>query len=73
MHDAIEEILLLQTDYSHKNTDEMKRRGYIVRTELRDELKALIPALTARSAIDDLRIEGGDGTGQKTEIPVNDG
>jgi hypothetical protein len=33
----------------------VKRRSYIVRTELRDELHELIPALSARSGINDLR------------------
>ena len=47
----------------------MKRRGYIVQTELRDELNELLPALSERSGIDDLRVQGKDGTGRKTEIP----
>jgi hypothetical protein len=69
MRDAIEEVLLLQTDYSPDNTGSMNRRGYVVRTELRDELNDLIPTLAARSGIDDLRVQGRDGTGRKTEIP----
>lgn len=69
MRDAIEEVLLLQTDYSSQNTEPMQRRGTLVRTELRDELNALVPAMAAQSGIDDLRVQGKDGTGLKTEIP----
>src|SRR3954462_15671260 len=69
MHDSIEEVLLLQTDYSAHNTDAMQRRGYLVRTKLRHELENLLPSLSAASGIDDLRVQGKDGTGQKTEIP----
>lgn len=69
MRDGIEEILLLQTDYSADNTEAMQRRGIIVRTELASELRNLLPELSARSSIDDLRVQGKDGTGLKTEIP----
>jgi len=48
MHDAIEEVLLLQTEYSAHNTEPMQRRGYLVRTELRNELDELIPAMATQ-------------------------
>ncbi|WP_457062560.1 MrcB family domain-containing protein [Mycobacteroides abscessus] len=69
MRNGIEEVLLLQTEYSGDNTEAMQRRGIIVRTELAGELRELLPALIARSSIDDLRVQGKDGTGMKTEIP----
>jgi hypothetical protein len=69
VHDAIEEVLLLQTEYSARNTDAMQRRGQIIRTEFRHELEEILPSLSASSRIDDLNVQGKDGTGQKTEIP----
>lgn len=69
MRDALEEVLLLQTEYSPENTEAMRRRGNIVRTELRGELEKIVPALSAISGIHDLRVQGKDGTGRKTEIP----
>lgn len=69
VRETMEEVLLLQTDFSPENTDEMQRRGYLVRTQLVKELNELLPALAARSGVDDLHIMGKDGTGRKTEIP----
>ncbi|GJP28263.1 hypothetical protein NJB18091_10120 [Mycobacterium marinum] len=69
MRDAFEEVLLLQTEYSPENTQSMQRRGQIVRTELRKELEVIVPALSVASGIQDLRVQGKDGTGLKTEIP----
>jgi MrcB-like, N-terminal domain len=43
--------------------------GHIVRTELRHELEELVPAMSAASGIADLRVQGKDGTGMKTEVP----
>ncbi|MHA3020460.1 MrcB family domain-containing protein [Mycobacterium sp. BMJ-28] len=40
-----------------------------MRTELRQELEDIVPALLAASGIQDLRVQGKDGTGLKTEIP----
>lgn len=69
MRDAFEEVLLLQTEYSPKNTESMHRRGQIVRTEIRKELEGIAPVLSEASGIEDLRVQGKDGTGLKTEIP----
>jgi hypothetical protein len=70
VREAIEEVLLLQTDYSSKNSDAMQRRGVIVRDELKAELdELLLSAMVAASGIEDLRVRGNDGVGLKTEIP----
>ena len=69
MHDALEEVLLLQTEYAAENTESVRRCGQIVRTELRDELEEMVPALSVVSGLHDLRVQGKDGTGLKTEIP----
>ncbi|MGE2816181.1 MrcB family domain-containing protein [Mycobacterium heidelbergense] len=69
MRDAIQEVLLWQTEYSSKVTDAMKRRGDLVRTQLPNELRDLLPELAPRVGVDDLRVQGGDGSGSRTEIP----
>ena len=69
MRDAIQEVLLWQTEYSSKVTDAMKRRGDLVKTELPNELRELLPELALRVGVDDLRAQGGDGSGSRTEIP----
>lgn len=47
----------------------MQRRGVLIRHEIANELRGLIPALTDASGIADLRVEGRDATGLKTEVP----
>jgi hypothetical protein len=69
MRDAIQEVLLWQTEYSSRVTDAMKRRGDLVKTELPNELRELLPELAPRVGADDLRAQGGDGSGSRTEIP----
>lgn len=69
MHDSIEEVLLWQTDYTSLNTDGMKRRGVIIRDELRREIEELIPAIAARSGIADFAVQGKDGMGPKSIVP----
>lgn len=69
MRAEFEEVLLLQTEYSDRNTPEMERRGRLIRTIIADQLRAELSALSVASGIVDLRVEGRDGTGRKTEIP----
>lgn len=69
MRDAIQEVLLWQTEYSSKSTEGMKRRGEIVRAEFVDELRGLLPELKSRTGVCDLAAQGGDGSGSRTEIP----
>jgi hypothetical protein len=71
MKALIEDILLLQSSFSHRNTPEMARRGVLVRREMRDWLEARMAGLRAAigAECEDLAIEGRDGTGRKTEIP----
>ena len=52
MREAIEEVLGLQTEYSSKVTDAMKRRGDIVKVELPNELRELLPDLEKRVGVD---------------------
>ena len=65
----MEEVLRLQADFAPENTDEMRRRGYLVRAQLAEEVRELLPELIARSGVSDLKVMGKDGTGRKTEIP----
>lgn len=69
--EALEEVLLLQTEWTHVNTDAMARRGQLVRHDVAGWMRSQVPALQAvvPPSVDDLAAEGRDGTGRKTEIP----
>ncbi len=69
MREAIEEVLRLQTEYSSKITEAMKRRGDIVKVELPNELRMLLPDLEKRVGVGDLDVQGKDGSGSLTEVP----
>jgi hypothetical protein len=57
--------------YSSTNTSEMQERGYLIRSELAEELRTRLPSLQQAfdSIFDDLAVEGSDGIGRKTEAP----
>jgi hypothetical protein len=40
VREAIQEVLLWQTEYSSKGTEAMQRRGELVKREFADELRA---------------------------------
>lgn len=65
------EVLDLQKVWQAKNTDEMKRRGVVIRRELPDWMRDHLEAIANAMGIspDKVGIEGRDGTGLKTEIP----
>ena len=67
----IQRVAELQLEYSSENTPEMKERGRIIRQDLPEVLRAYLPVLKAniRRFADDLKIEGSDGIGRKTEAP----
>ncbi|WP_198033363.1 MULTISPECIES: MrcB family domain-containing protein [Actinomycetes] len=71
MDDLLSKVLDLQGVWTAVNTDEMKKRGVFVRQELPAFLRGykaeLADALGV--AVDELGVEGRDGTGLKTEIP----
>jgi hypothetical protein len=64
---SIEEVLQLQTRYTHKNTPEMQRRGELIRNVLPHALRARITEIepTFTEAGFSLEIEGSDGKGLK--------
>ncbi len=64
---SIAEVLALQTQYTHKNSPEMQRRGELIRTVLPHALRARITELepTFTKAGFSLEIEGSDGKGLK--------
>ncbi|MFD7403023.1 MrcB family domain-containing protein [Streptomyces sp. NPDC059866] len=70
MDELLSEVLDLQQVWQAQNTDPMKRRGVVIRTEmpnwLREHREALSVAMNV--PIDDVGIEGRDGTGLKTEV-----
>ncbi len=71
MKDTLAKICELQTKYSSSNTEEMRKRGYLIRTELAQEVRDRLPTLRRAfdSVFDDLAVEGSDGIGRKTEAP----
>jgi hypothetical protein len=71
MKELIEETLLLQPVWTHRNTPDMQKRGTLIRDEIPKWLAGHRAALSAAMgpSEDDLEIEGRDGTGPKSEIP----
>jgi hypothetical protein len=71
VQDLLEEILLLQSEWTSKNTPDMKRRGELVRHECASWLRDQLPRLAhlVPESVQDLAVEGRDGTGLKTEVP----
>ncbi|MGY1776910.1 MrcB family domain-containing protein [Geodermatophilus sp. SYSU D00804] len=71
MQPELEEILLLQTDWTSGNSVAMQRRGVLIRTEaagwLRDRLDAVTTAMPPDAR--DLAVTGRDSTGLKAEVP----
>lgn len=71
MKALIEEVLALQHAYTARPTEEMLRRGRIVRNEIPawvttrlDGLKTIVPGAT-----DDLAVDASDGAGSKAKVP----
>ena len=69
MQAELEEVLLLQDEWSAKNTDPMRRRGVLIRQTLPEQIREILPDLSAHPTLSDIAVEGRDGTGLKTEIP----
>ncbi|MFJ3707293.1 MrcB family domain-containing protein [Streptomyces sp. NPDC090053] len=71
MDDLLGSVLDLQGAWTASNTDEMRRRGVHIRQGLPALLKERSSALAVALgvAVDELGVEGRDGTGLKTEIP----
>ncbi|MFJ1927966.1 MrcB family domain-containing protein [Streptomyces sp. NPDC088131] len=71
MKDLLRKILALQPHWTSKNTPDMQARGVTIRQELpsflREHGEALANALGL--PLDELGVEGRDGTGLKTEVP----
>ncbi|MET9454485.1 hypothetical protein ABZY05_05255 [Streptomyces canus] len=70
MDELLSEVLSLQKVWQAKNTEEMQRRGFVVRTVIRDWLREHAGALAAAMEIplDDVGVEGKDGAGQRAEV-----
>ncbi|MFC8200294.1 MrcB family domain-containing protein [Streptomyces sp. NPDC057298] len=71
MDDLLSKVLELQPSWTATNTEEMQQRGVIIRQQLPDLLRAGGARLSAElgTSLDNLGIEGRDGTGLKSEIP----
>jgi hypothetical protein len=70
MKQTLRRICELQTQYSSKNTPEMKERGQLVRQTLVAEIRSIGAHLSAALGLfgEDLLVEGSDGIGNKTEL-----
>ncbi|MEV5793172.1 DUF3578 domain-containing protein [Streptomyces sp. NPDC052192] len=70
MDELLSEVLDLQQLWQAENTDPMKRRGVVVRTDIRDWLRehAEDLAIAMEIPLDDVGVEGSDGAGQKAVV-----
>jgi hypothetical protein len=66
---AIRRVLELQEHYSRHNSAPMRERGYLIRHHLPRIFAEFLNELAQISEVDDLAVEGRDGTGLKAEIP----
>ncbi len=71
LSEQIIRVLNLQPEYSSSNTNEMRQRGELIRNQIPNFFRSRIQDLANSYgvSIEDLGIEGRDGTGRKTEIP----
>ncbi|MFF0723642.1 MrcB family domain-containing protein [Streptomyces sp. NPDC004134] len=71
MNDLLSKVLELQPSWSASNTDAMKERGNVIRHQLPELLRAHSTPLAGSLGVslDNLGVEGRDGTGLKSEIP----
>lgn len=69
MREEIEQIMLLQSEYSSMNTEAMQRRGRLVRGELPECIAHSMHELSESCGFSDLAVEGSDGMGRKTTVP----
>lgn len=71
VRELLRDVLLLQPEWSPKNTPAMQERGRLVRHEVAGWVREQLPALkrAAPVEIDDWRVEASDGAGNKNAIP----
>ncbi|WP_115861843.1 MrcB family domain-containing protein [Lysobacter silvisoli] len=71
LRSAVAEVIGLQALYSSSNTDDMKRRGALIRKAIPNALSQIQPLLAESAGVEigDLLIEGRDATGMKAQIP----
>ncbi|MFK0172421.1 MrcB family domain-containing protein [Streptomyces sp. NPDC090306] len=70
MDELLCEVLDLQRVWQAQNTDAMKRRGVLIRTEISEWLRGQTEAIAEVMGlpVEDVKAEGRDGTGLKTEV-----
>lgn len=71
MRAFLRDVLLLQPQWSSKNTPAMQERGRLVRHDVAGWLRDQLPALRRNVPIEpaDWKVQPSDGTGNKNEIP----
>jgi hypothetical protein len=68
---TLQRICKLQPLYSSSNTEPMQERGQLIRGDLTEALRLILPSIQPAfgSQFSDLGVEGSDGIGRKTEAP----
>ncbi|MBO9108920.1 DUF3578 domain-containing protein [Agrobacterium sp. S2/73] len=71
MRDLLIQVLQLQLEYSHENTDPMSTRGVVIRQRIPRWIRRHQPQLAPRLGefADQFDVAGKDGTGRKTLVP----
>ncbi|MFJ8963636.1 MrcB family domain-containing protein [Lentzea sp. NPDC102401] len=71
MRELLRDVLLLQSEWTSKNTPAMEKRGRLIRHDVASWLRERLPAIerAAPVEIDDWDVEAKDATGAKSEIP----
>ncbi|WP_439663204.1 MrcB family domain-containing protein [Lentzea sp. HUAS TT2] len=70
MRELLRDVLLLQPQWTSKNTPEMERRGRLVRHDVAGWLREQLPALVRAAPVEiDWGVQAKDATGGKSEIP----
>lgn len=71
MQDTLKQICSLQPQYSHKNTPQMKERGRLINTVLKNHLVKMESILAPSLGVygDDYYVSSSDGQGSKVEAP----
>lgn len=65
----LQRVLELQDDYQYRASPAMRERGQLIRSVIPGWLRSQATDLSMASGVEDLFVEGRDGTGRKTKVP----
>ncbi|WP_088285413.1 MrcB family domain-containing protein [Kineosporia sp. A_224] len=69
MRDLLEDVLLLQSEWTRFNDAPMQQRGHLVRDSCAGWIGERLDPLRSASRRADLDVEGQDGQGNKARVP----